>query len=99
MGQAAFEEDNVARPEPDGMLAVVMARLDLQATQSAARLKTALELQRAGVAMMRQNLRRRFPIETEAEIQCRLSTWLQERPGAEFGDGVGRPVSWPRPSR
>ena len=81
------------------MMAVVMARPELQATQSAVRLRTALELQRTGVAMMRQNLRRRFPNETEAEIQRRLSAWLQARPGAEFGDGVGRPVAWPRPSR
>lgn len=69
------------------------------AAKEAARLRTALELQRTGIAMMRQNLRRRFPSESEAEIGRRLSAWLQERPGAEFGDGVGRPVSWPRPGR
>ena len=67
-----------------------------QTDSGAARLKTALELQRTGVAMMRQNLRRRFPHDTEAELHRRLGAWLQERPGAELGDGVGRPVTWPR---
>jgi hypothetical protein len=64
--------------------------------RAAARLRTALELSRAGVALMRQNLRRQFPDASPAEIQARLNAWLRQRPGAEFGDGVGRPVPWPR---
>jgi Rv0078B-related antitoxin len=59
------------------------------------RFRTALELFEAGVAMMRQNLRRRFPQADEKEIAERLAQWLQERPGAEYGDCDGRPVPWP----
>jgi len=63
------------------------------------RFRTALDLFEAGVGMMRQNLRRRFPDAGEKEIAARLAQWLQERPGAEHGDCVGRPVDWPRPPR
>lgn len=65
--------------------------------KAAARLRTALELQRTGIALFRQSLVRRFPNESEAEVRARLSRWLRERPGAELGDGEGRPVPWPRP--
>ena len=61
------------------------------------RFRTALDLFEAGVGMMRQNLRRRFPDADEKEIAERLAQWLQERPGAEHGDCTGRPVPWPRP--
>jgi hypothetical protein len=60
------------------------------------RFRTALDLFEAGVEMMRQNLRRRYPDASEEEIKTRLGHWLRERPGAEFGDCEGRPVPWPR---
>lgn len=63
----------------------------------AQRLRTALDLFEFGTDMMRQKLRREAPDATEDEIQARLVAWLQERPGAELGDGVGRPGRWPRP--
>jgi hypothetical protein len=63
------------------------------------RLRLALDLFAAGEALMRQNLRRRFPAASEAEIEERLTAWLSDRPGAERGDAVGRPVPWPRASR
>ena len=66
---------------------------------AARRFRTAMELFEAGVSMMRQDLRRRFPDADEEEIKTRLRQWLQERPGAEYGDCDGRPVPWPRPSR
>jgi hypothetical protein len=65
--------------------------------QAAARLRLTLELFDTGVEMMRQNLRRANPGLTDAEIEGRLTTWLSERPGAEFGDAAGRRVDWPRP--
>jgi len=65
---------------------------------AARRFRTAMDLFEAGVEMMRQNLRRQFPEADEKEIAARLAQWLQERPGAEFGDCDGRPVPWPRPS-
>ena len=59
---------------------------------AAERLRTTLALFEAGVEMMRQNLRRQFPDADESEIRERLTAWLRHRPGAEYGDCVGRPV-------
>ena len=39
--------------------------------------------------LMRQNLRRRHPDASEAEIADRLRAWLHHRPGAEQGDVSG----------
>jgi hypothetical protein len=64
--------------------------------QAAARLRAALEMFETGVQMMRQNLRRDHPTLGDAEIEARVTAWLRERPGAEFGDAVGRRVPWPR---
>jgi hypothetical protein len=61
-----------------------------------ARLRLAFDLFAAGEALTRQRLRRRFPHETEAEIEARVAAWLSERPGAEHGDSIGRLVAWPR---
>jgi len=63
---------------------------------AAARLRAALEMFETGVEMMRQTIRRNNPGLTELEIDARVRAWLMERPGAPFGDTVGRPVAWPR---
>jgi hypothetical protein len=73
-----------------------MAPADGARDRAAARLRIALEMFETGVEMMRQNLRRAHPTLTDAEIDGRLAAWLSERPGAEFGDAVGRRVPWPR---
>ncbi|WP_129574494.1 MULTISPECIES: hypothetical protein [Sorangium] len=65
-------------------------------TRLAENLRLAFDLHDAGVALMRQNLRRRLPEANEEDIDERLADWLMERPGAEFGDAEGRPVPWPR---
>jgi len=70
-----------------------------EAARLAENLRITFALHEAGVAMMRQNLRRRFPDATDEEIEDRLRAWLRERPGAEHGDGEGVPVAWPRPRR
>ncbi|HEX9890628.1 MAG TPA: hypothetical protein VGB28_01025 [Actinomycetota bacterium] len=44
----------------------------------AERLRTAFRLHDEGVALMRQNLRRRHPEESEEEISRRLREWLSE---------------------
>ncbi len=62
----------------------------------AQRLRIALDLFEFGTDMMRQKLRREAPEAKDEEIQARLVAWLQEHPGAELGDGVGRPARWPR---
>lgn len=66
------------------------------ATQAARRFRVALDLFEAGEAILRQSLRRRHPDADEAEIESRIVAWLQQRPGAEHGDAVGRPATWPR---
>jgi hypothetical protein len=53
----------------------------------AERLRTALDLFEAGVALHRQTLRRRFPDKSEHEIDQLVNKWLSDRPGAENGDG------------
>ncbi|HWM92692.1 MAG TPA: hypothetical protein VN493_18145 [Thermoanaerobaculia bacterium] len=55
------------------------------------RMKMAFDLYETAEAIMRQNLRRRFPDAQEAEIERLLVSWLRRRPGAEHGDGPGRP--------
>jgi Rv0078B-related antitoxin len=51
------------------------------------RFRTALDLWVTGVALQRQSIRRAHPEATEAEVEARVNRWLQERPGAETGDG------------
>jgi len=58
------------------------------------RLHMALSLYDDGVAIMRSNLRRRNPAADEAELHRLLVKWLHDRPGAELGDGEGRPRLW-----
>jgi hypothetical protein len=64
----------------------------------AKRFQTTLALFELGEAMLRQKLKRKHPDATEAEIDSHVREWLERRPGAEHGDGVGRPVAWPRRS-
>lgn len=52
----------------------------------AEKLRVALDLMEAGIALMRQNLRRRYPTESQQEIDQRLQAWLLERPPAELGE-------------
>lgn len=54
-------------------------------------MELAFDLYEAAEEMMRQNLRRRNPEASEEEIEEGIREWLRHRPGAEHGDGVGRP--------
>jgi hypothetical protein len=54
-----------------------------------ARVRATFELNDTAEATMRQNLRRRFPRETAEQIELRLLQWLQDRPGAPYGDAGG----------
>lgn len=58
---------------------------------AAERFLATVELADLGEQMMRENLRRRYPDESDAEIERRLVEWLQTRPGAELGDAEGIP--------
>jgi len=62
------------------------------------RFRTALELADLAEQMMRQKLRRENPDADEAQIERMLDDWFARRPGAEFGDGDGTPVTLPRAS-
>lgn len=64
----------------------------------AGRLLLALDLFAASEEIVRQNLRRQYPDGPPALIERYLEEWIHRRPGAELGDGEGRPVSWPRTS-
>ena len=55
------------------------------------RMEITFDLYQASEEIMRQNLRRRNPGATEEEIEDGIRAWLRKRPGAELGDGVGRP--------
>jgi hypothetical protein len=67
---------------------------DEQAAAAVTKLRIALEMFGLGESMMRQNLRRTYPAASESEIEARLSSWLRERPGAEFGDAPGKARSF-----
>ena len=54
--------------------------------------RTTLELFDTGLDLMRQNLRRSHPEAGDEEIERLLRDWLLDRPGAESGDCLGRPV-------
>lgn len=61
----------------------------------ATRLRTALDLCSLGESLRRAQLRREHPEATDEDIEGLLVAWLETRPGAERGDGWGRPISWP----
>jgi hypothetical protein len=61
-------------------------------SSEAAAFRTTLDLFEAGLELMRQNLRRIHPKAADEDIERFLDEWLLERPGAESGDCLGRPV-------
>lgn len=61
-----------------------------EASEAARRLRIALDLHAAGVSLMRARLRREHPEADDTELRQRLNAWLQTRPGARWGDAVGR---------
>ena len=54
--------------------------------------RVTLDLFETGVNLMRQNLRRAHPQAAEEEIDRLLREWLVQRPGATYGDSIGRVV-------
>jgi hypothetical protein len=51
------------------------------------RFQMALDLWATGVILQRQSISREHPGASREEISARLNRWLQDRPGAEWGDG------------
>lgn len=52
------------------------------------RFRTTVDLWATGVTLRRQTIRRNRPEASAEEIETLLNQWLQERPGAEWGDGA-----------
>jgi hypothetical protein len=66
--------------------------MDSRSQSAADAFRATLDLFAAGVDLMRQNLRRRYPEANDEEIGQRLREWLRYRPGAEPGDCPGSTV-------
>jgi hypothetical protein len=66
------------------------------APDAAARLMQALDLQEAGLLLMRENLARRLPDASEAEITRAFQQWLDEQPGYDTGNPDVVVGTWPR---
>jgi hypothetical protein len=78
-----------------------MARFDdlpraSDALDLATRFRVACELSDAAIQLVRARLRRQHPEATDDQLSRMVDAWLETRPGAEQGDGVGRLVAWPR---
>lgn len=52
----------------------------MSARDASIRFQQALEMADLGFAMMRENLKRRFPNATKAELNDKFSDWLMSRP-------------------
>lgn len=63
------------------------------------RFQLAMDLYSLGEDMLRQKLRRKHPDASPETIEEMVVQWRSERPGAEEGDGVGTPGTWPRTPR
>lgn len=59
------------------------------------RFQLTLDLYDLSERMLRQKLRRKHPLATDAELDTKIAEWVSRRPGAEQGDGEGRPIAWP----
>jgi Rv0078B-related antitoxin len=57
------------------------------------RIEDSLSLYDSALLMTRERLRRERPHASEIEIDRLVAAWIHEHPGAEDGDGVGRPIS------
>lgn len=69
---------------------------DERSRKAAERFQMAMHLYELAEAMLRQKLRRQYPEASAEEIDQRVIEWRLHRPGAEFGDGPGVPIVWPR---
>jgi hypothetical protein len=64
-----------------------------EADDLGAKLRFALDLFEAAEELMRRRLRRENPAISDEEIDSCIASWLQDRPGAPYGDAPGRPRS------
>jgi hypothetical protein len=69
--------------------------MDPMTSPEVERLRTSLALFEDGVRRMRATLRRQHPDASDEQIDAMGGSWHAPRPGAEHGDGVGRPGRLP----
>jgi hypothetical protein len=69
---------------------------EVQGETPAVKLRMVFHLVDVAERMLRQRLRRDSPGISGEEIEQHVAAWYRRRPGAEFGDGEGRPARWPR---
>src|SRR5687768_7933934 len=62
----------------------------------AERLRITFALIETAERMLRARLRRESPQMSEQAVEERVAAWYAKRPGAELGDAMGIPASWPR---
>lgn len=72
---------------------------DMAFEQHATKLRTAFALHESGVALKRAQLRRQHAGASDEQLAQLLAAWLQERPGAEYGDSVGQLREHPKAAR
>ena len=60
------------------------------------KLRIAFALIDVAERMLRQRVRRESPGISDQVLEERVGAWYARRPGAELGDGVGIPATWPR---
>ncbi|HYQ02789.1 MAG TPA: hypothetical protein VER96_29160 [Polyangiaceae bacterium] len=60
------------------------------------KMRIAFSLVEVAERMLRQRLRRESPDISDEALEERIGAWYARRTGAEFGDGVGIPATWPR---
>jgi hypothetical protein len=58
------------------------------------RMRICFELSEQAIVMKRQSLRRENPDWSDEQVEQALTEWHMHRPGAEHGDGPGRPAPW-----
>ncbi len=56
----------------------------------------AFELFELALLMRGERHRREHPEATEEEVAAVVQAWKTDRPGAPYGDAIGRVVPWPR---
>lgn len=86
-------------PVPHGRLGEDFPDDAFAQASPAQRLAASFEIFDLAVHFVRARLRRELATDDPKFVEEGVRSWLRERPGAEHGDGVGRPVTWPRPPR
>ena len=89
----------VLPPLPASIRAFAVTQRGHGDAERPAALQTTFDLCELGESMRRAQLRREHPDATDEEIEALLIAWPQTRPGAEYGDSWGRPISWPPAAR